>query len=100
MATTKKKKKAVKSAHARLKSGRLSAKGLACLCGCAETTSDTAKFLVGHDVRLKTILKGVAAEETSSSKIPRIAIPFLVEEGICGFTGVKDGKTITVTAAE
>lgn len=73
----------------RLKSGRLSSKGIPCLCGCGDpTATDGARFLTGHDARLKGRMRRIASEseKKGDSPLPKIALPFLREEpGIAGF---------------
>ena len=60
----------VLTAYAVRANGRLSARGLACLCGCGEaTTTPDARFRSGHDQRMRVaILRG--------GEIPALALPF------------------------
>jgi len=66
----------------RLASGRLSARGLPCLCGCgASTTQREARFLSGHDARMRSaIIKG----GLDPALIPSIARPFFEDGPIAG----------------
>lgn len=55
-----------------------SAKGLSCLCGCGQPTkTDAAKFIPGHDAKLKSVLLKVERGELPKSEVPEIAKPFL-----------------------
>lgn len=72
----------------RLRSGRLSSKMLTCLCGCGEETATPgARFLTGHDARLKgRLIRMYEERPLDEDEIPEIALPFLAEEdGLCGF---------------
>lgn len=55
--------------------GRLTARGLTCLCGCGQATvTYEAKFVSGHDAKLrKRLLEG--------EEIPAIILPFFEVEG-------------------
>lgn len=55
-----------------------SAKGLNCLCGCGQpTVTDSARFIPGHDAKLKALLQRVERGEEPKSAIPEEAKPFL-----------------------
>jgi hypothetical protein len=63
-----------------------SAKGIPCLCGCgAATTTDAARFLSGHDAKLR---KAVLAAAGSWDAVPVIARPFFLFDA-----GQDDGAT-------
>lgn len=55
-----------------------SAKGLPCLCGCGQPTrTEKAKFIPGHDAKLKGVLLKVERGELPKSAVPDVAKPFL-----------------------
>jgi hypothetical protein len=63
--------------------GRLTARGLTCLCGCGTpTVTDEAYFVSGHDAKLRKALL------TDGAEIPEIILPFFEVEGtvIAGLT--------------
>jgi hypothetical protein len=93
-----KKKRTTKSNAPRLKSGRLSPKGLPCLCGCGEeTATEGAKFKTGHDARLKGILTRIFEDRRNKGdSIPAVARVFLKEEGLVGFKAIVRGKAVTL----
>lgn len=60
-----------------------SAKGLSCLCGCGQATvTDSAKFIPGHDAKLKGLLLKVERGELPKNQVPEIAKPFLQRSGM------------------
>jgi hypothetical protein len=64
-----------------------SAKGLSCLCGCGQPTkTDAAKFIPGHDARLKSLLLKIERQEDGKKKsdVPEIAKPFLQKSKMSG----------------
>lgn len=62
-----------------------SAKGLPCLCGCGQpTVTDSAKFIPGHDAKLKGLLLKVERGEVKKSEIPEVAKPFLQRSSMSG----------------
>jgi hypothetical protein len=66
----------------RLASGKLSARGLTCLCGCGQaTTTRDARFLSGHDARMRA---AILRANLAVSAIPEIARPFFEEGAIAG----------------
>ncbi len=84
----------------RLKSGRLSSKGMLCLCGCGEkTATDGARFRTGHDARLKGVLGRISAgNKRDDDKIPAEVRPFLQEDGgIVGYTAVFKGSAVKLS---
>lgn len=69
----------------RTASGKASARGLACLCGCGNPTqTDDARFISGHDAQFRSrVLKG---EQTLGSKESALIRPFYeAGEVIAGF---------------
>ena len=59
-----------------------SAKGLPCLCGCGEaTTTPAARFLSGHDAKLR---KAVLAAAGSWDAVPEHARPFFLFDAASG----------------
>ena len=75
--------------HPKTKSGKLSPNGLACLCGCGAVTVRTvAKFQSGHDAKLKGRMVRIVEDRVleTDQPIPEEAIPFLMVEGIAGYT--------------
>lgn len=59
-----------------------SAKGIPCLCGCgAETQTPAARFLSGHDAKLR---KAVLAATGSWDAVPTIARPFFLFDATSG----------------
>lgn len=81
----------------RLKSGRLSSKGLDCLCGCGESTAtDGARFRTGHDARLKGVFGRIlAGNKRDDDVIPADARAFLQEDGgICGYSAEFKGNAV------
>ena len=64
-----------------------SAEGMKCLCGCGKATErKKAKFITGHDTRVKALLIAIMKGDKSKSAIPALAKPFLrSEDGLCGF---------------
>jgi hypothetical protein len=63
----------------RLASGRLSARGLPCLCGCgASTTTRDARFLSGHDAKMRA---AILKQGLATSAIPDVALPFFKDGG-------------------
>lgn len=81
----------------RLKSGRLSSKGMTCLCGCGEeTATDGARFRTGHDARLKGIFGRIlAGNKRDGDVIPPEVRPFLQEDGgIAGYTAQFKGSAV------
>ena len=86
--------------NGRLKSGRLSSKGLSCLCGCGEETStDGARFRTGHDARLKGVFGRIlAGNKRDGDVIPSDVRPFLQEDGgIVGYTAQFKGNTVKLS---
>ena len=85
--------------HPRTKSGKLSPNGLPCLCGCGgQTTRTVAKFISGHDAKLKGRMSRFVDDRVleTDAPIPEIALPFLTEDGITGYTlskGMLSGPT-------
>lgn len=72
------------AAYDRRLDGTLSARGLACLCGCGEpTTTSDARFRAGHDAKMRAaIIRG--------GSIPEIVLPmFLNGETIAGLALVE-----------
>lgn len=67
--------------------GKLSAKGLPCLCGCGlATVTPTARFLSGHDAKLrKTIL-------VDGAEIPEVVRPFFDNGETIGGMVLVEGK--------
>ncbi len=100
--TTKSAKPAAKPAapaveDGRLKSGRLSSKGMSCLCGCGEdTATDGARFRTGHDARLKgTLGRILAGNKRDGDAISTEVRPFLQEDGgIVGYTAQFKGNQV------
>jgi hypothetical protein len=67
-------------------SGKISARGLACLCGCGGATrTDEARFISGHDAQFRSrVIKG---EQTIDSPESALIKPFYeAGETIAGFT--------------
>lgn len=75
-------------AYDKLKNGKMSARGLTCLCGCgAPTVNADARFISGHDSRLRQAL-------LDGGKIPEIVMPFFVHgETIAGLK-LSGGKIV------
>jgi hypothetical protein len=74
-----------KAAPAKKDDGKLSAKGLSCLCGCGQATlTDSARFIPGHDAKLKSVLLKVERGELTEPSIPKIARPFLQKSKMSG----------------
>lgn len=73
-----------------LRTGKLSARGLPCLCGCgAATHTKDARFLSGHDAKLRKVLLLQGAEA-----MPEVIAPFFARgEEIAGLT-IEDGEVI------
>lgn len=73
--------------------GRPTARGLTCLCGCAEPTHrPDAMFRSGHDARLR---KQVILGELTFDGLPEIVKPwFKLGSPIAGLLLAKDGQTI------
>jgi hypothetical protein len=58
---------------------------LPCLCGCGQPTkTPRARFLPGHDAKLKSILLKVERDIEPDSTIPDVARPFLMHCKCCG----------------
>ncbi len=84
----------------RLKSGRLSSKGMSCLCGCGEdTATDGARFRTGHDARLKGVFGRISAgNKRDGDVIPSDVRPFLQEDGgIVGYTAQFKGNQVKLS---
>ncbi len=84
----------------RLKSGRLSSKGMSCLCGCGEdTATDGARFRTGHDARLKGVFGRISAgNKRDGDVIPADVRPFLQEDGgIVGYTAQFKGTAVKLS---
>jgi hypothetical protein len=61
------------------------AKGLPCLCGCGQPTlTENAKFIPGHDAKLKSLLLRVERGEAKKSEIPEVAKAFLQKSKMSG----------------
>jgi len=88
------------STNGRLKSGRLSSKGMTCLCGCGgATATDGARFITGHDARLKGVLGRIAnGAKRDGDVIPSDARAFLQEDrGMVGYTARFKGTSVKLT---
>lgn len=73
------------TAVAEPKAKKKSAKGLPCLCGCGQPTiTDSARFIPGHDAKLKGLLLKVERGELKKSAIPEVAKPFLQKSAMSG----------------
>lgn len=66
--------------------GKLSAEGLSCLCGCGQPTkTDKAKFIPGHDAKLKSLLLRLErGEAEKGERVPEIAKKFLQKSPLSG----------------
>jgi len=82
-----------------LKSGKLSARDLPCLCGCNEPTQTRdARFKSGHDAKLR---QGLMEEDLDASALPKIIRPFFERgETVAGLKLAKNGKTLIDMKAE
>jgi len=71
-----------------LRTGRMSARDLPCLCGCGNPThTKDARFLSGHDAKLRKVILLQGAEAT-----PEIIRPFFARgEEIAGLLISEDG---------
>lgn len=82
-----------------LKSGKLSARDLPCLCGCNEPTQTRdARFKSGHDAKLR---QGLMEEDLDASALPKIIVPFFTRgETVAGLKLAKGGKRLIDMKAE
>lgn len=82
-----------------LRSGKLSARDLPCLCGCNKPTQTAdARFLSGHDAKLR---QGVIEENLDASCLPAIILPFFTRgETVAGLRLAKGGKKLVDMKAE
>lgn len=80
-------------AHSILKSGKMSARGLTCLCGCGSpTVTSDARFVPGHDAKLRQRVLGGAP-------LPEIIRPFFENgETIAGLWLNEEGEIEDVKA--
>lgn len=82
-----------------LRSGKLSARDLPCLCGCNQPTQTRdARFRSGHDAKLR---QGLIEEGLKADALPAIILPFFKRgEDIAGLRLSKSGKTLVDLKAE
>ncbi len=60
------------------KNGRLQAIGLPCLCGCGDATRQpAARFLPGHDAKLRAAIRKA---KLGWDSVPEIARPFFIDD--------------------
>jgi hypothetical protein len=65
------------TAHSILASGKMSARGLTCLCGCgAPTMTQDARFLPGHDAKMRAAILSHPTAAARTKAIPEIIRPF------------------------
>lgn len=80
----------------KMANGRLSARGLACLCGCGgATVQRDARFLSGHDAKMRAEVRraGMVPEA-----LPEIARPFFENGEALGGLMLVDGALVDVKA--
>lgn len=82
---------------ARTASGKVTARGLPCLCGCGSATvTEEARFISGHDAQFRSrVLKGEQTIDSPESKLIR---PFYeAGEVVAGF-GFEGGELVDLHA--